>query len=76
MVARRDISKEIAVARLKFLVAPGRRAGDFASSAFYGLPVMKCHMSRQILKCNLEMGLFKIFLVFIYFSYTCILNDI
>ena len=33
MVARRDISKEIAVARLKFLVAPGRRAGDFASPA-------------------------------------------
>ena len=31
MVARRDISKEIAVARLKFLVAPGHRAGDFAS---------------------------------------------
>ena len=29
MVAHRDISKEIAVAQ--FLVAPGRRAGDFAS---------------------------------------------
>ena len=35
MVARRDISKEIAVAQLKFLVAPGRRAGDFASPDAY-----------------------------------------
>ena len=35
MVAHRDISKEIAVARLKFLVAPGRRAGDFASPALF-----------------------------------------
>ena len=27
------MSKETAVAQLKFLVAPGRRAGDFASPA-------------------------------------------
>jgi hypothetical protein len=31
VVARRDISQETLVARHKFLVAPGRRAGDFAS---------------------------------------------
>ena len=30
MVARQDISHEILVARHKFLVAPGRQAGDFA----------------------------------------------
>jgi hypothetical protein len=32
VVARRDISQDILVARHKFLVAPGRRAGDFAST--------------------------------------------
>ena len=32
VVARRDISQEILVARHKFLVAPGRRAGDLAST--------------------------------------------
>ena len=31
VVARRDISQEILVARHKFLVALGRRASDFAS---------------------------------------------
>ena len=31
MVARRDVSKEITVARNKMLVAAGRRAGDSAS---------------------------------------------
>ena len=35
MVARRDISQEILVARHKFLVAPGRRAGDFASTEHF-----------------------------------------
>ena len=41
MVACRDISKEIAVARLKFLVAPGRRAGDFASPALVNYMIYK-----------------------------------
>jgi hypothetical protein len=31
----RDISQEILVARHKFLVAPGRRAGDFARTEFF-----------------------------------------
>jgi hypothetical protein len=42
VVARRDISQEILVARHKFLVAPGRWAGDFASTALKSSWVRGC----------------------------------
>jgi hypothetical protein len=51
VVARRDISQEILVARHKFLVAPGRRAGDFASNDNIHIPhevIAPVRFSKQI----------------------------
>jgi hypothetical protein len=53
VVARRDISQEILVARHKCLVAPGRRAGDFASTEHFrkviAFPFLKLELCRYCL---------------------------
>ena len=58
MVAHRDISKEIAVAQLKFLVAPGRWAGDFASPGIVGGAPYWCRHTMEIVsvggKCVID----------------------
>jgi hypothetical protein len=45
VVARRDISQEILVGRHKFLVAPGRRAGDFASPGNKSFALRLCSLA-------------------------------